>query len=152
MAISINNETVKFKGKVNEQSDFEAIKLIESDKIIIDLQDLELFNSLGFQKLIKLLEELKDKKIEYHNCTLFFANQIDMLIDLLGDNITVKSFYIDFYCENCDYKVSKHLSTKELIDANKKDHYLNKVCDGCHEQHNYFPESELEFLFLDDMT
>jgi hypothetical protein len=106
--ISGSELNLKFGGKLDERSELPDIKdqAKELTKICIDLNDLEHINSVGILKWKKWQEEIRNvnPNCEVHliGCRKYFIDIVNIFEGMLMPNTRIDSFYIPFYCEDCD--------------------------------------------------
>ena len=120
-------------GPVDERSPQilnELLGRLNAKTLVLDMQGVEYFNSLGIRAWANFVKPLTEgRSVSYERCPPDFINQINMM-PLLADSIRIQSFSSAFICPNCN-----HTQT-ELFDATQEKSDLiaafeSKVCDQC---------------------
>ena len=138
----------KLVGSLDEKSDLSALFNLNENPIRIDLEFLRNVNSLGLQKLTAAIETWGDIPFEYHHCTFKFANQIDMLKDLLGRNGKVVSLILPFGCEVCDRVKEIVVKTSDLQKFQGANISIKSNCPNCGGDTEHTPMEDFDFVFL----
>jgi hypothetical protein len=112
---------VFFRGKIGEL--VELPNLIwkpmhkENKKIVIDLEKVDSVNSTGIRIWLIWIETLpKDIPLHFTNVPRFFVDQINMIVGVVPKHGVVDSFYVPYYCEECD-EISHRLFTSAKLDS-----------------------------------
>ncbi|MGK5094592.1 hypothetical protein WDW89_21585 [Deltaproteobacteria bacterium TL4] len=131
-------------GYINEYLDMSAILDDDNELIILDLRGIKRINSIGTNIWIEALQTLlkQGKRIEYHNCSIFFMDQCHMVRNLC-DGIYIHSFEIELVCDECDLNETLIINASSL-DRNSP--IPEHSCQNCGK--NMIPENLDFFDFL----
>ena len=91
----------KFAGQIDEDANFSSNPLA-STQLIMDFEGVTLINSCGIREWIKWMNTASGSKILYRNCPKVIVDQINMVEGFLPANGIVESFYVPYYCEECE--------------------------------------------------
>ncbi len=118
-------------GAVDEDAKFPSLALSNIKKIVFDFQELDLINSCGIREWVVWLRSISNQiEVLYKNCPRILIEQINMIEGLMPVNGHIESFYLPYYCEECDQQTNllcernkdyskEGLKTKEFIPCKK---------------------------------
>ena len=107
-------------------------------------------NSIGLVKFANVIAGWEGKKIEYYNCSQFFAYHVELLPELLGEQGSIKSFIVKLFCTTCDENITKKFTSDELIALNENDGIYRDECVNCGCERDFNPESDTNYVFLEE--
>ena len=140
---SANEVEYRFRGDVDENFRQKDFPRIQKETIILHLEDVKNFNSIGLREWIFLLRDVaKSGHVIFRKCSVTIIDQINMVPDSLGGG-TVESFYAPYYCNHCELKAVDRLvevsASLDEITSKQAPHFK---CEGC--------SNDLEFDALED--
>ena len=136
------------KGVINEEADFAFMAEIPAGDIVINSAAVERINSCGVREWITALKTVDaGAKITYEECSAAFLDQINMISNFIG-NGKVKSIYVPYICEACDFKKEVLVDlSKCLVDDELE---LPEVeCKECSDPMELGDDPEQLFSFLE---
>ncbi|HLE09883.1 MAG: hypothetical protein A2504_10805 [Bdellovibrionales bacterium RIFOXYD12_FULL_39_22] len=90
-------------GAVDEDVRFPQLTLSAVKKIVFDFKELNLINSCGIREWVVWLRNIPASiEVLYRNCPRILIEQINMIEGLMPANGYIESFYLPYYCEECD--------------------------------------------------
>lgn len=105
------NFKIENKGEICEvvlsgviDDSFPADKLVlPTDKTIeINLNNVNMINSLGIREWIKFINSIQSKNVSISYCPKIFIDQVNMVQGFLPTQFKVKSFYVPYFNEDDD--------------------------------------------------
>ena len=93
-----------------------------------NLKNLVSINSTGIREWIKLMQKMKEAKIQLFECPKVFIDQANMVLGFIPSNAKVMSFYVPYFNEKTEteknvlFVFNEHYSAGQL-------HPLKKVFD-----------------------
>ena len=99
-----NEKNIKLQGSIDEFSKFPEITDNDKNNIVsVDLKGIIRINSLGIRLWILWMESMKPcQQVILKNCPQLIVNQMNSISGFKPDYVNVLSFYINYYCEECD--------------------------------------------------
>ena len=94
---------LKFSGDINENSEFNNINLEEIQVVHMDFKEVGFVNSVGLRSWIIWVKNFSNLKINFYNCPRQVVDQLNILEGFMPPNATVQSFFVPFYCDECDH-------------------------------------------------
>lgn len=91
---------IVLSGVIDENAVFPDIQSDFQKKVIIDLDQVEMINSIGIRNWVLWIKKLH-LPISLQKCPPSIIEQINILIGFLPDEAHIDSFYVPYYCENC---------------------------------------------------
>ena len=143
--IENNKQIIKFNGIIDEDVDFDIIKVSDQDTIVFDFELCRGINSCGIREWRNFIDTFPDEKnVVYENCSTFIIEQINMVAGFFKAGSKIHSFYSPYFCEECDkeYKLKLHLN--EISDGKAP----VKTCDICQSEMEFDAIEEQYFQFL----
>lgn len=108
--------TYFLKGELNETGELPELKPT-SKKICIDFGGLLGINSVG---VLKWLRWLPGKpQLILANCPTHLMQQMSIVPTMVGDNVTIESFYVPLYCDRCEKEDFKKMTPSEFKSMDK---------------------------------
>jgi len=94
---------IVLKGAMDEEAVFPNTVHQRQEKIIIDLENVTLINSMGARAWVNWVRSLESLAscIVLEKCPPIVVNQINILLGFLPKNGVVGSFKIPYFCEDC---------------------------------------------------
>ena len=90
-------------GAIDEDVKFPQLNTSGFNFINFDFQNLALINSCGIREWVIWLRTIPvEIQVSYFNCPRVLIEQINMIDGLMTQNGNVGSFYLPYYCEECD--------------------------------------------------
>ena len=141
-----------FRGDVDEN--FKQIELprVQRPVIILELEQINNFNSCGIREWIYLAKALSALgQLHLRHCSVIMIDQINMVPDLLG-NGEIESFFAPYYCETdgCVGEVSKLIDLAEYQETMAKSLAPELLCDRCQKPLSFDALEESYFLFVEE--
>ena len=105
---------VNINEEIGEDLSFPEIKFIEINKIIFDLEKLKLINSCGIREWVIWIKKIPPTGIDiiFQNCPRVFIEQLNLIEGLIPLGGAVESFFVPYYCSDCDNLHSKYYVNK----------------------------------------
>lgn len=98
--------TVEPVGSMNENATFPDMDASQIDEVVVNFEYTDLINSTGILKWTKWVSDTLSRKPEirfqFANCTHVVIDQMNRVKGFLPPNSRIVSFYLPFYCEQCD--------------------------------------------------
>ena len=99
--IDIDSDEFKLLGIINEHANIDSFLANLSQNSVINLEGITRISSYGVRTWVS--GRIKcDNLLEYKLCPVMVVEQFNMIPELLGSNTVVSSFYVPFYCPECD--------------------------------------------------
>jgi anti-anti-sigma regulatory factor len=95
---------VKLAGVIDEDNELtELTDKIHGGTVVIDLREVERINSCGVRDWVNWLGKVESKNIEIVlvECSPAIVAQINLVNNFTGNGV-VKSFYVPYFCPECD--------------------------------------------------
>jgi len=138
---------VTFHRNLTDQVSFEGLAQQLAGRVVFDLQDVRLINSIGLQTWLRFLREIPDD-VTYHfvHCSVAFCTQASCAPTVLGRG-SVDSFFAPYLCPACDQEIEKELEADAFtgVDAPEPPKF---TCAGCGADLLFDDLPERYFLFL----
>ncbi len=100
MTDQINYE---FYGHIDEDTDFGKLPLNGLKKVAIDLAGVNAINSCGIREWIKWIRTAESgSQFIFKKAQKAIIDQINMIDGFIPKGSTVESFYVPYFCEECD--------------------------------------------------
>ena len=99
----VDGKTVfRIIGAIDEESNFQNIKLPNTSELIIDLHDVTMMNSCGTRNWVKWVRQFPPNLYTvFINCPRTFIDQANMIDGFFPKKSIVSSFFVPYFCENC---------------------------------------------------
>lgn len=138
----------RLKGVINEEADLSFMSDIPAGDVVINTAAVERINSCGVREWITALKTVDGgAKITYTECSAAFLDQINMISNFIGDG-EVKSMFIPYICESCDYKKDVLVDLEECLQDDELE--LPEVeCKECSDPMELGDDPEQLFSFLE---
>jgi hypothetical protein len=116
-------------GSIDEDADFAHVDLNEVELMIVNLNGLKGLNSCGIREWIRWTQKFPDTlKVAFLNCPKIAIEQMNMVEGFLPKNGIVKSFYIPYYCEECDSVTNYLQEVKQGVEVDAPEEIQ---CENC---------------------
>ena len=132
LVIEGTGDFFKLSGTIDEYSELEKISAnIDENqiKVTFDLEGISRINSTGAREWADFLRYLKCK-IVYDKCANAMIEQFNMIPEVLGIGSQVLSFYVVFYCSDCDEEKYVLVKFEEGFESFEK-MLPDVLCDTC---------------------
>ena len=140
-----------FKGDVNENFIQNRLPIIPKERMVIDLAQVENFNSCGTREWIFFVKSLTEvSKVVFRRCSIATIDQINMIPDSLGSAV-IESFYAPYYCP-------EHGESIQLIEVSKCIEQLKRgeapefLCKNCNKPLEFDALEESYFMFINEIS
>lgn len=150
-----NGVKVTLTGRITEDSDFSLMPTQADAPITVDLQNVTRINSCGLRFWVIWMNEIgKDTEVTLQNCPQWVVDQINILEGFVGNKTVVESFYVPYYCEDCEISESVFKKQGEDFDPDNVDSAIEKWenqppnCPECGEEMDLDAISSKYFSFL----
>lgn len=146
---------LEFSGNIDENSSFPPPETLYTKNLILDLNDVQMINSLGVRAWTRWMKSLPTKVITLKNCTPPIVQQINIVAGFLPQTATIESFFVPYYCESCDTEsillMTKNVDfTPKTTEADTMIKIKNSVpCNNCNEDREIDALKDKYFAFLD---
>jgi len=139
--------TIILSGKIDESSNYSAIKVDAFEKLIVDFNSVTSINSCGIREWINFLLAISNKSVIYKNCSKIIVDQMSSVNEFLTPNTKVESIYLPYYCEDCDLEAVTLHNLSEIYKDNK---WIipEKKCSGCNNDMEFDEVPEIYFQFM----
>lgn len=108
---------LSFEGPIDEDAEFPQVDTSKFNELRIDLKGVTAINSVGIREWLDWIKPFADKiQIKMQNCPKSMVFQFNMVDGFLPAKSKVISFYVPYFCENCDreenalFEVGKEVS------------------------------------------
>lgn len=150
LSIEKRDDTYMLTGVIDELSDFSELLKATDGSVKLDLQGIQRINSYGIKNWILMLNKLQEKNITFINCPVCFIEQINLVPGIQG-RAKVDSFFLPFFCPECEEEYSVKVSFEE----SKKDGFVDELddkynCKECDSKMEFYDDVELYFDFLQE--
>lgn len=111
---------VSLSGVLDENAVLPALKDPPAGRLILDLENVELINSLGCRNWINWIKGKKaaDGVVLTH-CSPVVVKQINILSGFLGEDAQIESVFVPYFCEECSHEQNALVKIKDLHDTTK---------------------------------
>lgn len=125
--------TLEFFGHIDEDADFNKMKLDGAQEVNLDLSGVTAINSCGIREWIKWIRGVPSgAKLTYTKCQKAIVDQINMIDGFLPKGAVVQSFYVPYFCESCETVTSVLLSQGKEYGTGGKVQVASEVkCSNC---------------------
>jgi predicted RNA-binding Zn-ribbon protein involved in translation (DUF1610 family) len=110
MPLKITNSKVgadvllSFAGMIDENIELPDLKEEIAGRVIVDLENLTMINSLGCRNWSKWLKGIKAKQgIVLRHCSPPFISQVNILQNFVPPEVKIESLLVPYYCPNCNH-------------------------------------------------
>ncbi len=132
---STDSVKIAFKGAITEVAKINAVELKEKKSLVLDFNDISYINSAGVRRWIlwmwNIEKEFPNVKIIIERCPTIMYKQIITVMRFVPKMTQVRSFYIPFFCENCEESSLKMFISKPLLGLKDKDFFLQISGENC---------------------
>ncbi len=145
--------TVSFEGEIGEEARFKPVEGIKT--ILLDLDKVTFLNSCGLRSWILWIKEVpRDILKIFKKCPPMVVEQMSVLDGFVPQNSIIESFYIPYYCEDCDVD-AKYLALRgeDFVGASVDSESEvalrdNMICPDCNKEMDLdiLPQKYFKFL------
>ncbi len=91
------------RGEITEEADFSGVVAAATERVVLNLSEVQRINSCGVREWIGFLQRLSSKatKVELERCSPVMVRQLSMIATMRGD-AAVTSILVPYFCEACD--------------------------------------------------
>jgi anti-anti-sigma regulatory factor len=139
---------VKLAGVIDEDNELPAlVEKIPAGTAVIDLAEIERINSCGVRDWVNWLGKLETQRtrIVLVSCSPAIVAQINLVNNFTGAG-TVKSFYVPYFCPECDQEKLLLAETTEMGPAPHEPPICR--CDECDRVMDFDDLADSYFAFL----
>lgn len=139
---------VKLSGVIDEDNELaDLTDKIPGDMVVIEIGEVERINSCGVRDWVNWLSALEAKgaEIVLVKCSPAIVAQINLVNNFTG-NGSVKSFYVPYFCPECDEEKVLLSETAEMGPAPHEPPVCR--CDGCDLVMDFDDMPDSYFAFL----
>lgn len=105
---------IKIEGNIDEDAFFSDIKTDDIKTISINLEKVDLINSCGIRSWFYWIRKISDKiNIYYTHCPVAVVDQINISKGFLPETAVVNSFFVPYYCDECEYSEDRILEREK---------------------------------------
>lgn len=138
---------VSMSGTLDEDADLTKINIKPFTEVQIDLNGIDCVTSRGIRSWLIWLEELdRTKQYFIKRCSRIFANQANLIREMLPGWIEVNAVEVIYYCDNCSSNLSVDVSVRD----GKPSAILPETikCDSCGDaaELDILPDRYFQFL------
>ncbi|MBT4761744.1 MAG: hypothetical protein HOO06_08625 [Bdellovibrionaceae bacterium] len=146
---------ISFFGEISEDVALEPLSFTGINTVVFDLEGISLLNSCGLRTWILWIREIPSETVKkFKNCPRIVVEQMNILEGFLPKNSVIESFYIPYYCDDCDKEYNKLALEGEDFVAGSMDSNMGvalseiPVCKECGEEMelDVVPLSYFKFL------
>lgn len=129
----VDDQTIlEFSGSIDEDANLPSAAFNETKEVIIDFKDVEAINSCGIREWIKWLAEAPEESLLiYKNCQRSIVDQLNMVDGFIPKNGRVDSFYVPYFCEECEHVTSLLMIRYEDFSEHEIDAKPETACEKC---------------------
>ena len=142
-------ERIVFTGPINEHFLGATKDIMDYPKkeVVLDLGGVTYVNSVGVRCWLEFMREFsEERKITFDRCSPEFISQVNMIPDLaMGSEIL--SFFVAFFCEDCD-REEKRLFLSSVGHDALAEKVNEQVCEECGRTMSCETDSDLCIRFL----
>ena len=119
-------------GTLDEDAKLPNANFSSATSINFDFGGLTSINSCGIRDWIKWISYIKPStRVTYSNCPKIIVDQINMVDGFLPASGKVVSFFVPYFCENCDDVENNLFSTSEVVTAGGVKIPKSTKCSKC---------------------
>ena len=96
------DNVIRLIGQIDELADFHDLFVGLTGIVIIDMEEVNRIDSFGIRFWVEAVGKAKNLQLIYIRCPPTIINNFNMFPAFLGSNAEVRSFYADYYCEECN--------------------------------------------------
>lgn len=99
---------ISFSGEIGEDAKFTKQDFNDIKSTVFDLENVTLLNSCGLRSWIFWVKEIPQEVVKvFKRCPRMVVDQMNILEGFIPPNSIIESFYIPFYCEDCDEEINQ---------------------------------------------
>lgn len=149
-----NTTVLNFSGNIDENSQFPSADEMSPKSLVINLELVDLINSLGIRSWTRWLKEIPSNVVTLKRCPPAIVQQMNIVSGFLPQNAVVESFYIPYYCNHCDTESTLLVErNRDFTPSNSEQDCKINIqttlpCDNCKETREIDTLEEKYFSFL----
>jgi hypothetical protein len=120
---NLSEKTVKmaFQGALCHEDAFPKLDLKNIEVIEINLEEVASINSSGIRNWLKWVGDLcNEVELNFFNVPKSMMDQVNMIPNFLPKNAKIKSFVMNYNCDNCDSHERKIYTQEQHVCKNEK--------------------------------
>jgi hypothetical protein len=126
---------VQFQKLINEDTVFPDLSFFQGRRIVFDLERVVVINSVGIRNWINWRKTIGVITV-FVNCPKAVIDQMNILNGFVAVNSVIESFYVPYYCEDCDLeKKVLYRSNLEFVrgtsEQKSKLNFIEVTCESC---------------------
>jgi len=142
-----DEQIVVIQQDLTETSDFGELAEQLTGKVVFDLKQVKIINSVGVSRWIRLVRAIpQGVQYSFEHCSPAFCAQAGYVPALRGEG-QISSFFATYHCPACDAEVEHELSLKDVGGA-REPTPPGIACRACGEQMEFDEMPERFFFFL----
>jgi anti-anti-sigma regulatory factor len=111
-----NTVEVVMQGQINEDSNFDSLKGLNPQRMILNLKGISHINSCGIREWIEFQKEhFKAEEVIYQECPQVIVEQMNIVSGFVHSNGIIESFYAPYYSEALDKELKLLLKPADII-------------------------------------
>ncbi len=123
---------LKLAGAIDEDAIFPNVDFSTFSEINFDFNGVTSINSCGIREWIKWISSIPGHaKVSYSNCPKVIIDQVNMVEGFIPASGQILSFYIPYYCENCENVETKLFTDPASIAKGTLKVPANIKCSKC---------------------
>lgn len=108
---------LRMSGPINEDADFTPVRFPTKVPIEIDMTEVTMINSMGLRAFAAWASSLENKQIEFSHVPKFFADQLNMIPNLIPKWTKINSFYVPYF--NAEKELEKRVLYRAGLEFEK---------------------------------
>ena len=147
MADQVNYE---FYGHIDEDTDFGKLPLNGIKKVTIDLAGVNAINSCGIREWIKWIRTAETgSSFTFKKAQKAIIDQINMIDGFIPKGSNIESFYVPYFCEECDTASAILFTRGKEFNAGRPQVKESIPCSNCGKNAEIDVIEAQYFRFLD---
>ena len=123
--------TVNFSGNIDETTEFADMSSQPFQKVILNLENVKLINSIGVREWLKWIRNLpKHSEIVYRKCPRAIVVQMGLVGGFFREGTQIASFEVPYSCTKCSERFSIFFQ-KDVDYKHGKVGSLDRKCPKC---------------------
>jgi hypothetical protein len=98
-------------GAIDEDASLPGVDFAGVGSVVLNFDDVNHINSCGIRDWVVWVRQIPEgSSVEFIKCRSMVVDQINMIEGFIGKGSVVASFYIPYFCEECDEITNKLVS------------------------------------------
>ncbi len=132
---------IAFKGAIDEDCTMPTLDFSGLKELMLEFDGLTLINSCGIRDWVAWVKTFPAGLVtKFTNCPSILVDQINMINGFVPNGGVVDSFYIPYFCDDCDKVVNKTVTKGKDYDGEGFEAEDEMPCPDCG------AESELDVI------